>query len=186
MFYPSSFDDFIEASLFTELGTASSEISIECFSETNLFPDEELIEVSDIIKGDFLKALYEKKVIDESYLFKKDPKEKGYFLPLTVNRLANEKIQDYGKTVLLMFNPFAVNYGKKFMEIIKKGTGIIEKEEEYKNKVKIKNFFPKEIAQAVKKWFGFNSNREKYYYYNIVEFLGYMDKKSVKVAEGLI
>lgn len=182
MFYPSSFDDFIEASLFTELGTASSEISIECFSETNLFPDGERIEVSDIIKGDFLKTLHEKKVIDGSYLFK----ENNYFLPLTVNRLTNEKIQDYGKTVLLMFNPFAVNYGKKFMEIIKHGTGIIEKEEEYKNKVKIKNFFPKKIMQAVKKWFCFNSNREKYYYYNIVEFLDYMDKKSVKVVEGLI
>lgn len=186
MFYPSSFDDFIEASLFTELGTASSEISIECFSEANLFPDEDLIEVSDIKKGDFLKALHEKKVIDESYLFKTGPKEKSYFLPLTVNRLTNEKIQDYGKTVLLMFNPFAVNYEKKFMEIIKNGTGAIERDEDYKNEVKIKNFFPKEIAQAVKKRFGFNSNREKYYYYNIVEFLDYMDKKSVKAAEGII
>lgn len=85
-----------------------------------------------------------------------------------------------------MFNPFAVNYEKKFMEIIKNGTGATEKEEEYKNKVKIKNFFPKKISQVIKKRFCFNSNREKYYYYNIVEFLDCVDKKSVKVAEGII
>lgn len=181
-YYPANIDGYIEASPFTVLGLASSDISFECFSEENLYKNAELLEVQNLSKSDNIKALEEKGIIE-----KKDFSiEHGYLTPSDAGRIQSRIMSEYRNIVLCMKNPFIIEYGKEFNRNIDKAEGYTERDKAYRTELEFKALFPEAIVPAMKLRFSFTCDQRKFYFYNIMEFLNYMQEQNKHFTEGII
>lgn len=172
LFYPSNVDYYIEVCGQTLLGTASSNIEIECFSEENLLETSKEILIDNFSKVNVIKVLKENAIlVDKNFSFEKD-----YLTEDDVVKFNNNDVPNIKNIVLKLKNPFTSEFAK---ELEKKGEslkGMNYADISSRENFKIENTFFKNIIDILHFIFSMNVKKKYFIYYNFLTFLEEIQK----------
>lgn len=178
LFYPSNVDYFIEVSSQTLLGTASSNIEIECFSEENLLKTSKEIKVDNFSKINVIKLFEENSILsDKNYSF-----EKKFLTEEDVINFNDYDVPDIKNLVLKLKNPFTGEFAKEFE---KKGDSLIGmnySDPNSRKNFKHENTFLKKVINVVHPIFSLNLKNKYLYYYNFLSFLEEIQKRQGELS----
>lgn len=173
LFYPSNVDYYLEVTSQTLLGTCSSKIEIECFSEENLLENSTEIKIDSLSKDYVVKKLKDSSIIsDKNFSIQED-----YLTDSDVIDFNKNDVINLSKIVLKLKNPFTKKFTNEFDKNLEKLKGISYADKDLKNDFKLENIFPSKVFELIYSFFMMKSDKKDYFYYNILNFLEEMTKK---------